>query len=412
MGIIYYMIYKSRREFMELYKGNLYWPTTTKAVEFESLKGDKDCDITVIGGGMSGMLCAYYLSLDGYRVILIEKDKIGRGSSSGNTGLLQYSSDIMMHNLAEEIGEKDAFLFYKMSYEAMEEFRALPEKIKKFGEIYTRDSIYFASEEDDLKELQDEYKMLRKYNFPVDFLKEIELFAMYGILSPGAMISHGDAEINPFKFIHSLAENAPKDKLSIFENTKALKINYTREKIEIETDRGAIESKYIILATGYEGNKYKEIKKGDINTTYAIATNSLDYFPWKDKSMIWETARPYLYARMTEDNRIIAGGLDEDKETVSSDESLIHDKGEEILANLKSVIPNLDAHVEYSWNAIFGESTDELPFIGVDPDDKRVYYCLGFGGNGTVYSMSGAKIILDLIKGKKNPYAHIVKIDR
>ena len=103
--------------------------------------------------------------------------------------------------------------------------------------------------------------------------------------------------------------------------------------------------------------------------------------------MIWETATPYLYARMTADNRIIAGGLDQETDELVKDQNFILNKGKKILEQLSEYVPGLDTKVEFVWEAVFGESSDELPFIGEDPEQERLYYCLGFGGNGTVYSV-------------------------
>jgi hypothetical protein len=43
-----------------------------------------------------------------------------------------------------------------------------------------------------------------------------------------------------------------------------------------------------------------------------MCTKPLDNL-WPDEAMIWETMKPYLYIRTTKDNRIIAGGLDEER---------------------------------------------------------------------------------------------------
>lgn len=48
-------------------------------------------DVLIIGGGIIGLACAYYLAEEGYKVRLLEKDRIGAGASHGNCGLLFYS---------------------------------------------------------------------------------------------------------------------------------------------------------------------------------------------------------------------------------------------------------------------------------------------------------------------------------
>lgn len=72
----------------------------------------------------------------------------------------------------------------------------------------------------------------------------------------------------------------------------------------------------------------------------------------------------------------------------------------------------LNITIAYVWGAVFGESIDNLPFIGRHPAHNRLYYLLGYGGNGTVYSMLGSYIIRDLILKRPNSNKDIVKLDR
>lgn len=77
---------------MELFKGRRYWPTVTKTIRYGPASGHIQADHVVIGGGMSGMLAAYHLAQAGYSVVLLEQKRIAQGSTSLNTGLIQYMS--------------------------------------------------------------------------------------------------------------------------------------------------------------------------------------------------------------------------------------------------------------------------------------------------------------------------------
>jgi D-amino-acid dehydrogenase len=49
-------------------------------------------DVVIIGGGIIGLTCAYYLKKAGRQVCVIEQDKIGSGASHGNCGLIYTSN--------------------------------------------------------------------------------------------------------------------------------------------------------------------------------------------------------------------------------------------------------------------------------------------------------------------------------
>lgn len=55
---------------------------------------------------MSGILCGYELAKRGHEEVLVEAEEIAKGSSSANTGLLQYSSDKMLYEFIDELGKE------------------------------------------------------------------------------------------------------------------------------------------------------------------------------------------------------------------------------------------------------------------------------------------------------------------
>ena len=51
----------------------------------------KSCDVLVVGGGVIGLFCAYYLLMAGRRVTIIEQNEVGTGASHGNCGIIATS---------------------------------------------------------------------------------------------------------------------------------------------------------------------------------------------------------------------------------------------------------------------------------------------------------------------------------
>ena len=72
--------------------------------------------------------------------------------------------------------------------------------------------------------------------------------------------------------------------------------------------------------------------------------------------MIWETARPYLYMRTTPDNRIIAGGLDEEIPNQDQRELRAKNQSDVLLEEVKSYFPLEALEVDYAWGAVFGNT--------------------------------------------------------
>ncbi len=398
---------------MGIHYGDLYWEKTyDKKEKYPSLNDNIKCEVLVVGGGMSGTLVAHELINRGIDTVLIDESEVSRGSTMANTGMLQYSSDKMMWKFAKDIGEQKAMLFYEMCHKAILDLNDIHKKIPQETSFHLRPSIYYASDRKGKRDLRKEYKMLKKHNLPVEEMGRRDLKKNFNINKDYALITRDDAEVNPYKFINILMKHLVENGLKVYENTSMENYEGNNIKANIKTANGSIETNFIVLATGY-AEKYIGIKdKSQINMTYALATKPIEKYPWSERAMIWETADPYLYFRANEENRIIAGGLDRLTPNISQNKLHIYRKAYKILKDIKKIFPELDTEVEYAWNAQFGESSDGLPFIGRDKDIDNLFYCLGFGGNGTAYSMAGGEIIADLILGKKNRYSDLVKMDR
>lgn len=380
---------------MQLHHGSLYWPATTPPFVAEKINEPRShYDAVIVGAGMSGALTAHYLMQQGLTVAVLDKRNAGEGSTSANTGLLQYSNDIMLSELIEQIGERDAVQFYTLCYEAMQDLAKVATPLA--CDFVPRNSIYYASSAEDEPRLRDNFAALTKHGFPV---KESNFNGRY------ALITSGDAEINPLKFVQALLDDAEQHGVHVFPYTEVTDSFVSDNGVRLHTSMGDFTADAVIYTTGYETLPVGKRVRAAIHRSYVIVTEPLDAPP---EAMMWETAIPYLYIRKTADNRLIIGGLDEDIATAPSEAS-IADHAEKLQQQAEQLLKR-DLPIAYSYGATFGESVDNLPFIGAHPTKAHHYYLLGYGGNGTVYSMMGAKMLAQLVKGETPVGAHLVDL--
>ncbi|MGM9929820.1 MAG: NAD(P)/FAD-dependent oxidoreductase [Bacillus sp. (in: firmicutes)] len=392
---------------MDLSSGKTFWDTTFHSFSYPQLEEDVQTDVLIIGSGMSGALCSYFLSETGLSVTLVDKRKVCSGSTRSNTGLLQYCNDKMLNAAIRSFGEAAAFRHYQLCYEALQTLnkKVIPSLVEN-PDFFLRKSFYFASCEGDLPKLQEECDTLKKYGFPAQYVTAEQMKSFFSFSKAGAIVTDGDAEVNPFKSAQLLLHYAYSKGVKIYECTK---IN-GRQKHRGDTDilytntGRSIQAHYIIYAMGYEAQEEMLDSNGVIESSYALATNMVgEINGWYDKMLIWETARPYLYARRTVDGRIVIGGLDEPVTKPEKREAHLKHKRELLLKQLVEWFPELEGKLkaEYYWGAFFGSMHDGLPTIGMYEEYKNSYFLRGYGGNGTVYSVILAQIITDLItKGK------------
>ena len=82
---------------------------------------------------------------------------------------------------------------------------------------------------------------------------------------------------------------------------------------------------------------------------------------------------------------------------------------ERLIAKTKKLIPGLEFSVGHEWTGAFGESDDGLPIIDAVPQMPGCFAVLGFGGNGTIYSMIASQIVPTLLHGRPDKDADIFR---
>ncbi|EEM90622.1 FAD-dependent oxidoreductase [Bacillus thuringiensis serovar vazensis] len=388
---------------MNLITGKLFWNRGVSVPCYPPLENDMICDVLVVGSGEAGAHIAYFLAKIGMSVMLIEKREIACGSTFANVGLLQFFHDKSLTSLIHTFGEEKGVRAYKLCYEALRTMEKVVSNLDIDPQFIPRNSLYYASKSEDVSSLQEEYNTLQKYGFPVEYFTEVDIKERYSFTKQAALYTHGDAEVNPYLLAHSLLHKANQMGAIIHEHTEVIHIKKRQNDLICYTKTGnQIVAKNIIMATGYEALFGKKEKNTTVETSYAVVTNEIDQFEgWHERSLIWETARPYLYFR-TYKNRIMVGGLDEAMQIQSiGDTKLLHKR--DILINIvREMFPQYkNIQAEYYWAAAFGSSHDGLPILKEDKKIHNLFYALLHGGNGTVYGMVFAKIFEQLFTNKE-----------
>ncbi|WP_053956771.1 NAD(P)/FAD-dependent oxidoreductase [Inediibacterium massiliense] len=385
---------------MDLQTGKFYWDTTLKnPPTYPPLQNDITCDVLIIGGGSSGAQCAHYLSEYDLNVVVVEKNKVGYGSTRSNTSLIQYAGEKTFLQLINSFGEDYALRHILLCKDAINEIEKASSSLEINPDFIRRNSLYYASYKEDVSKLEEEYNLLKKHNFSVEFWTEEQIIKKFPFRKYAGLYYINDAELNPYKFTIGLLEKARKKGVRIFEQTEIQGKNFKKNHNIFHTKNGnVIHANYVIIAAGYECLDFKNEKNAVMVSSYAVITNPVnDFSTWYKRSLIWESARPYVYMRTTPDNRIIIGGLDENTLFPQKRDSKLIHKKDELIAEFQKLFPNIEVSSEFYIAALYGGTHDGLPIIGKYEEFPNCYFLMAYGDNGTVYSMSLAKIISQTI---------------
>ncbi len=388
-----------------------FWIRNGLLFDYPALAGDARCDVLVVGGGISGALCAHACTTAGLDTVVIDGRPIGTGSTGASTALLQYEIDTPMHVLAERLGMDAAVRSYQLCAQGVEELLALADAWPAVRGL-RRSSLQFASRRAHLKALEREHDLRARNGFQVERLTRAELEGRLGFSAPGAMVSQLAGEIDPYAFTHALLQDVLAHGGHVYDRSHMVHHEQVGSGFRIQVNGCTISADHLIMATGYESQSRLPSSLLDLRSTYAVASTRTDRAgSWWQDCLIWETAQPYLYLRTTPDHRVIIGGLDEPFRDPKRRDALLPRKTKGLVKAFNKLFPQIPFEPEYEWCGTFGGTKDGLPFIDRDPR-TGAWYVLGMGGNGIVFSQVGARIVRDAILGRPNADAQLFRFDR
>ena len=207
---------------------------TCKIREFGKLHGDTKTDVLIIGGGLCGILCAYFLQQEGIDYVLVEKDRIAGGITGNTTAKITSQHGLIYDRLMKAEGREKAAMYLKANQKALEKYRELAVKVN--CDFEEKQAGVFSCT--DRKKIEKEVRALELLGFPVVFAESLPL--PFDI--EGAVLFPGQAQFHPLKFIAWIA-----DKLNIFEHTFVERM----EGNTAWTDRGKITADKIIVAAHF-----------------------------------------------------------------------------------------------------------------------------------------------------------------
>ncbi len=400
---------------MDLRTGHSLWQGLQDATpEFPPLEGDARTEIAIIGGGVTGALLSWILVQHGIEVLLVDKRHPATGSTAASTGLLQYEVDTPLVELIDKVGQAAAVHAYRRGVQAISELEELASQLSTKVAFEHRKSLYLASSPSDVVDLRAEYECLRHFGFMTAYLEATAVRDVGNLQAPGAILSAVAAQINPLALTLELLQKSSQAGVQIHGKTTVEKVTEQSGHVEIQTATGLIRAQAVVFATGYEANNQFSFSHGTLRSTFAVAARQIyDQPSLPPELLLWETARPYFYARHAHQNKyLILGGQDVAQPETHADEKLLAAKAAILIQEFQRRYPGTELEPQFVWAGTFAETEDGLAYIGKLPKAERSYAALGYGGNGITFSMIAARLIRDLYIGRETPDAAVFSFGR
>jgi glycine/D-amino acid oxidase-like deaminating enzyme len=399
---------------MDLHTGLPLWQAINPPPRrYAPAQGSLRCEVAVIGAGITGALVAHFFVKEGIDVVLIDREQPGQGSTAASTGLLQFEIDTPLCDLVRKVGAQRAVHAYQRGIRAIDELEQLMEGASLRCGFSRRESIYFASHWWHLRALKREAACRREHGLPVKLLSRRQLADISSIRSAGALLSPCDGQMDQYAFTQQLLAALAMQGVRIFGDSRAAAIEESSRKCHVIVGDARIESRAVVIATGYAAHELLKFKPGNLQCTYAVASSARATVPgWPNECLLWETARPYFYGRRTGDGRTIIGGADTSYADDHQRDGLLERKVAQLHNRFRKLFPRAEFVPEYAWAGAFAETEDGLACIGRAPGKSHTYAALGYGGNGITFGIIAARLIVDLFVGRPNPDEQVFSFDR
>ncbi len=354
------------------------WDGSTAMPEFKQLNGNIKTDVLVIGGGIAGLLTAYFLKEKGVECTVTEKDVICGGVTYGTTAKITAQHGLIYSRIAADMGIEKAQMYLEANLQALKKYAEMCESI---GCDFERKDSYVYSRNNSAA-LESEMDTLRKIGYKDAVLRgDIPL----PIKTAGAVMFKGQAQFNPFRFLAHIAKE-----LTIYEHTPVVEMVGNTAV----TPSGKIKAQKVIVCThfpfinkhGLYFLKMYQHRSYTVALTGAPDVNGM-YVDESGNGLSFRNYKKYL---------LLGGGGHRTGKNGGGYTTLS--------AAAKRIFPG--AEERYRFAAQDCMSLDGVPYIGkYSNSTPDLYVCTGFNKWGMTSAMVSAMLISDMMTGKENQYA-------
>ena len=378
-----------------------YFAATAHAAPFRpALEGVKQVDVCVIGGGYTGLSTALHGAERGLSVVLLEGRRIGWGASGLNGGQVMPGWSRTSRSLIQQFGEARARQLFALATEAVEQLWLRIGRHAIDCEAHKGHLIAAATASD--MEMLEAVVDCRSQLFGYGHSRLVDRETVARLT--GSEAFHGgvlDAEgghLHPLNLALGLARAAEGAGARLHENSRVVRLRPAGSRMLVETQRGKVLTKTVVLACGAQTGKLLnrvERRTGAL-TAFAAATEPLpkDVAATlvKDGLAVCDTRMSANYFHLSPDRRLLFGGGERFRlDPEEAPESIVRPR-------LESVYPHLaGVKLDYAWSGLVTVTSSRMPAIG---REGPVFYADGYAGQGVALANLMGKLIVEAIGGE------------
>lgn len=370
------------------------WIASTQKTNYPTLNDDLKVDVAILGGGITGISCAYMLAKEGVNVAVIEANHILKGTTGHTTAKITSQHHLIYDKIKSKISEEFARQYADANETAI---RVIEDTVKSLNidcDLSPQSAYMYTGQDDFVDKIQSEVMAAKSLGIKAEFLDKIPI----DIKIKAAVRFENQAQFHPLKYLLHLANEVTNLGGQIFEQSKAIDLKKTSAYV-ITTENGKkVIADKVIVATHYPFYNKEGMYFAKLYTkrAYALAIKAKEKFPGGMYINAEEPARSLRSQNYNDGELILVVG--ENHKTGQGVDTTEHYKSLYQFANDHYSIEN----IPFRWSTQDCMTLDGIPYVGRYTDETpNLYIATGFGKWGMTNSTVSAMLLKDIIvKGR------------
>lgn len=383
----------------------LWTATADSAPALQSLQGDRQCDVAIIGAGYTGLCAAHHIALSGREPLIIEANTLAWGASGRNGGVVSPKFRVGFPTLTARFGRDTALQMYRTGYQAVDSLVELVETLGLTGaRLHMGGHIAAAHNQHALAGLESTANWIKRETGGSSsvMISAAEVAELTGSkIFTGGLLTPKAGGIHPLNYARGIARSLDERGVKMFINSPAEQVRREGERMIVQTPQGRVSARQVIYAT----NGYSDLTRATDTLhrrliPFRSAIIATDPLPVNilagllpGGQVCGDTKRMLRWFRVVGD-RLIFGG----RGAFGKDDSDAAFRA--LQRSMGDVFPVLrDQPIAYRWSGLVAMTLDYLPHAG--QLDDQSFYAIGYNGGGVAMSTYMGAQLAAMTAGKK-----------
>jgi glycine/D-amino acid oxidase-like deaminating enzyme len=373
---------------------------------FPRLRTSLQTRVVIVGGGLTGVACAWSLAAARIPVVLLERDRVGSAATAGTVGLIREDFDGLFSATVRLHGLRHARTLWQGMRRASLEFPAALRRLGARVDLASQPLLDVAPMDREVAAaIRRDYDARRaagldhRWITPLNLRREMRVEGMGAIKTAGSVV-------DPYRACLALLDAAVSKGADVYERSEVLRIRARSRSVEVTTAAATVSAEFVIVAGGAAIRDLRQLQRHlRPRHGYGVVTAPLTgpvrrELGARSASLRLGGEHP-KFVRWLKDDRALVVGADQDPLPARACDQAVRQRSGQLMYELSLLFPAISGTpAEWGWWLPFDDTVDGLPYIGTHRNFPRHLFALGLGRHGEGASWLAARVLLRHLAGE------------